>query len=216
MLKDELSRFDIALPADRIALLDEYRRQLWQWNERLNLTRHTTLERFVTRDLVDSLRLADHLPQGQQVLDVGTGGGVPGVILAIVRPDLEVTVCDSVGKKARAVEAIVDALGIPVAAAHSRAEELLEVMHFDTLVARAVAPLAKLVGWLQPYFDAFDRLLVIKGRNWAAERGEARHRGVMGGVALRRVDTYATPGSDAESVILELRHKDAKDNTEAD
>jgi 16S rRNA G527 N7-methylase RsmG len=68
--------------------LDNYRRQLWAWNERLNLTRHTTLEKFVSRDVVDSHQLSNLLQRGERVLDVGTGGGVPGVVLAILRPDL--------------------------------------------------------------------------------------------------------------------------------
>ena len=83
-----LVRHGIELPNDQIAQLDQYRQLLWDWNEKLNLTRHTTLEKFVSRDVVDSLAFAEHLDAGERVLDVGTGGGVPGVILAIVRRDL--------------------------------------------------------------------------------------------------------------------------------
>ena len=105
----------IALEPAQVELLDRYRRLLWEWNEKMNLTRHTTMEKFVTRDVVDSLQLAQLLEQGERVLDVGTGGGVPGVILAIVRPDLKVSLCESTQKKARAVEEMVAELGLPVA-----------------------------------------------------------------------------------------------------
>src|SRR6187399_53112 len=101
-----LGRHGIELSSSTIAALDRYVARLWDWNERLNLTRHTTYEKFVSRDVVDSLHLANLLEKGERVLDVGTGGGVPGAVVAILRPDVKVTLCDSVAKKANAVKAI--------------------------------------------------------------------------------------------------------------
>ena len=101
------------------------------------------MEKFVDRDVVDSYQLSQLLEQGERVLDVGTGGGVPGVVLAILRPDLSVSLCESTQKKARAVEAIVSELGLRVPVFPNRAEEVLEITTFDTLVARALAPLTQ-------------------------------------------------------------------------
>src|SRR5437660_2016989 len=111
-----LARHGLALPPSQVEQLDKYCRLLWDWNTKLNLTRHTDYEKFVGRDLVDTLQLAAHLRQGEEVLDVGTGGGVPGVVLAIVRPDLQVSVCDTVSKKDRAVAVIVKELRLQVPA----------------------------------------------------------------------------------------------------
>ncbi|MGL4512618.1 MAG: 16S rRNA (guanine(527)-N(7))-methyltransferase RsmG, partial [Lacipirellulaceae bacterium] len=105
-LAEALAAAEIALPIEQFALLDGYRRLLWQWNERLNLTRHTTAEKFVTRDVIDSLEFAKQLGKDETVLDIGSGGGVPGIVLAILRPDLVVSVCDSVVKKGRVLEEI--------------------------------------------------------------------------------------------------------------
>ncbi len=206
-LPTALTRHGIELPQEQIALLDRFRQELWAANEQINLTRHTDFERFVTRDVVDSLQLAQQIESGRSVLDIGTGGGVPGVILAIVRPDLQVSACDSVGKKARAVEQLVGAVGVPVKVAHARAEDLLQRRRYDTLVARAVASLHKMLTWLAPHWDHFDELLAIKGRKWVEERGEARHLGSLRAIELRRAASYVTPGSDAENVILRLRRK---------
>ena len=137
-LSDALARHELFLPTDQVAALEEYCRLLWDWNAKINLTRHTDFDRFVARDVVDSLALARHLAQGEDVLDVGTGGGVPGIILAVVRPDLSVSLCESVAKKARVVEDIVRKLGLPLEVHHTRAEDLLERFSCDTLVARAV------------------------------------------------------------------------------
>ena len=90
-----------------------------------------------------ALNLRKLLDRGERVLDVGTGGGVPGVLLAILRPDLRVSLCESTQKKAKAVEAIVGQMGLTVPVYACRAEEVLQVTTFDTLVARALAPLTR-------------------------------------------------------------------------
>jgi 16S rRNA (guanine527-N7)-methyltransferase len=203
-LAEMLAAHGIDATSEQLDELDRYRRLLWSWNERMNLTRHTTLEKFVLRDIVDSVQLAALLTHGERVLDVGTGGGVPGVILAILRPDLKIILCESTAKKAAAVEAMVGQLGLQVPVYACRAEDVLQVATFDTLIARAVAPLAKLLFWLRPHWDAFDRLLVIKGKSWVDERTEARHQGRLQGLELRKAATYQTPQTNAESVILKI------------
>ncbi len=203
-LPDALRELGIELSDAQIELLDSYRVLLWTWNEQLNLTRHTTLEKFVTRDIVDSWELAKLLPKRERVLDIGTGGGVPGLVLAICRPDLRVSVCESVQKKAKVVEAMVVELNLPVSVYGCRAEEVLQLQTFDTLVARVVAALAKILRWLEPHWSSFDRLLLIKGRKWVEERGEARHLGLLKKLDLRKAAVYLTPRVDAESVILSI------------
>src|SRR5436190_19473965 len=98
-LKAQLAAQQIPVEDDQIEQLDLYRRLLWSWNERMNLTRHTTMEKFVGRDVVDSYELSKLLERGERVLDVGTGGGVPGIAIAILRRDLVVNLCDSTQKK---------------------------------------------------------------------------------------------------------------------
>ena len=187
--------------------LSHYCQLLWTWNEKLNLTRHTDFERFASRDVMDSVQLAAFLADGEEILDVGTGGGVPGVVLAIIRPDLDVALCESVAKKAKAIDEIVGRLGLQVPVYHARAEDLLEDLRFDTLVARAVGPLWKLGKWFGPHRAMFRRVLAIKGPSWMEERAEARHRGTLQGFELRREAAYPMPGTDSESVILSLSPK---------
>jgi 16S rRNA (guanine527-N7)-methyltransferase len=203
-LSEMLAAEGIAITLEQVEQLDVYRRLLWSWNERINLTRHTTLEKFVTRDVVDSLALAALLGHGERVLDVGTGGGVPGVLLAILRPDLRVSLCESTTKKAKAVEDIVGQMGLTVPVYACRAEDVLQVATFDALVARALAPLSKILLWLRPHSDAFDRLLLIKGPSWTNEREEAREQGRLCGLEIRRESVYQTPRTNAESVILKI------------
>jgi 16S rRNA (guanine527-N7)-methyltransferase len=208
-LSAALLRHDLELPAEQVERLDRYCRLLWDWNSKLNLTRHTDYEKFVSRDVVDSLVISRHLAAEERVLDVGTGGGVPGIVLAICRGDLEVTLCESVAKKARVVEQIVSELGLPVRAYHQRAEDLLAERTFDTLVIRAVAPLAKLLTWFNDRWGAFDRLLVVKGPHWLNERQEARERNLLKRLQLHKLETWPLPGTNSESVLLEIRQKES-------
>jgi 16S rRNA (guanine527-N7)-methyltransferase len=206
-LQAALGEQQIPATPEQVELLDRYRRSLWTWNERMNLTRHTTLEKFVGRDVVDSYELSKLLGQGDRVLDVGTGGGVPGIVLSILRPDLTVNLSESTQKKARAAEAIVGELDLTVRVFPHRAEEVLEITTFDSLVARALAPLVKVLTWLEPHWEAFDQLLMIKGPSWTEEREAARQAGVLKGLELRKAASYLTPGTGAESVILSIRPK---------
>jgi len=200
-----LSRHHIELADDQIATLDRYRAALWALNVQINLTRHTTLEKFVGRDVADSLAFSQHLETGERVLDVGTGGGVPGVILAIARPDLRIELCESVAKRAKAIGDIIRQAGLTVPVHHARAEALLENEVYDALVVRAVASLAKLLTWFNPRWNSIGRLLVLKGPAWTEERGEARHLGLLRDVQLRKVAEYPLPGTESQSVLLELR-----------
>ncbi|MEX2113039.1 MAG: 16S rRNA (guanine(527)-N(7))-methyltransferase RsmG [Pirellulales bacterium] len=206
-LRAALERHEIELPDEAIEALDRYCRALWDWNKQLNLTRHTDYEKFVARDVVDSLALEPFLDSGASVLDVGTGGGVPGVVLAIIRTDLELALCDSVAKKAKAVQAIVREAGLDIPVYHEPAQEVVARQQFDVLVARAVAPLPKLLRWFAPHWRSFERLLVIKGPAWVEERTQAREAGLLRNIDLRKLASYPLAGTDSESVVLSLRAK---------
>jgi 16S rRNA (guanine527-N7)-methyltransferase len=208
-LSAALARHHIELPEPQVALLQRYCELLWDWNTKINLTRHTDYEKFVARDLVDSLAFAQFIEPNEKVLDVGTGGGVPGVVLAIVRGDLKVSLSESVGKKANVVADIVERLGLPTPVIHARVEDILTKQRYNTLVIRAVARMKKLLEWFKPHWNSFDRLLLLKGPSWVDERGEARHYGLMNELMLRKLTSYPLPGTDSESVLLQISRKGA-------
>ena len=207
-LAETLRRYELDLPEEQIGRLDRYCRALWEWNEKLNLTRHTDYDKFVSRDVIDSLQAARLLESGATLLDVGSGGGVPGVILAIVRPDVKVSLCESVRKKADALRAIVEQVQLNVPVFAQRAEDLLQSQAFDVLIARAVGPMEKILRWLEGRWDNAGQLLLIKGPKWAEERGQARHLGLLRHLELRKAAEYPMPGTHSQSVILKLWPKE--------
>ena len=206
-LQEAAERIGIDLPGDVLAKLEDYCAALWEWNTKINLTRHTNFDLFARRDLLDSVKLAEHLSEDEEVLDVGTGGGVPGIPLAILRPDLTVSLCDSVAKKSKVARDIVKRLELPVAVHPLRVQDVLEDLRFNSLVTRAVGSISQLLGWMGEYWMGCDRLLAIKGPRWVEERGEARHRGLMNEIELRRIASYTMPGTESESVILQMNRR---------
>lgn len=153
----------VALTAEQcgrlVALLDE----LARWNRPYNLTAITSRARMVTHHLLDSLSVQPHL-SGNRIADVGTGAGFPGLPLAIVSPARHFTLIDSGGKKTRFVAHAARVLGLDnVTALHARAEALRPDVPFDTVVARAFAPLPKLLEAIRGLCGPETRVLAMKG-----------------------------------------------------
>ena len=184
--------------------LAHYCRLLWDWNSRLNLTRHTDWDLFVTRDLLDTIELSRHIPRDSTVLDVGSGGGVPGIVLAILRSDLKVALCESIGKKATALQAIVKALRLPIVIHADRAETILKKHRFQVITVRAVGSISKLLTWFVPVWKSVGQMLLIKGPRWTEEFEEAESEGLINRLKLEPIAEWPTPGRDGLSVLLQI------------
>ena len=180
----------------------------------MNLTRHTDFDTFVSRDLVDTLELSKLIPVGphrKPVLDVGSGGGVPGMVLAIIRPDLALTLSDSVKKKADALLEFAKVLELNIEICNERAESILADFRYDYTIARAVGPLHKICRWFDEHWPSVGQLLAIKGPRWPEEKAEAAELKLLTYVDLEKVAEYPTPGTEWNSVILRLSAKLADD-----
>ena len=154
--------------------LTDHQRELWQalpaelavWNAQINVVSRKDMEHAAERHLLHSACLAPFLGplDGQRVVDIGTGGGFPGLPLAILYPKTHFTLVDSIGKKIKVVQALADALELKnVEAVHARVESLPG--GFRTAVTRAVAPMPQLLEWMRNQWapGAGRRLLALKG-----------------------------------------------------
>lgn len=117
------------------------------------------------RHIGNSLALVDPLPEGVTVADIGSGAGLPGIPLAIARPDLQITLIESLKRRAEFLELAIEELGLDdrVVVLRGRAEDVTET--FDVVVCRAVAPLEKLLRWTTPLFFPGGSLLALKGES---------------------------------------------------
>ena len=135
-----------------------------EWNTKINVISRKDMDLFYTHHVLHSLTLTKILPvkTGTRILDLGTGGGFPGIPLAIFFPEASFTLVDSIGKKINVVNAIADSIGLSnVKAVHSRTEHIKE--RFNFVVSRAVAPLPDLIRWTGNLFDKKNNSPVPNG-----------------------------------------------------
>lgn len=143
-----------------------------------NLVSRRALGELESRHLAESRALAEALPPGPaELVDVGTGGGFPGFVIAATRQDLDVTLLDATAKKLRFLEQTAAELDVRIRAVHGRAEDVAAQglgSRFDLATARAVAPLIRLVPWALPLLRPGGSLWAVKGETWEEELEDAR------------------------------------------
>jgi 16S rRNA (guanine527-N7)-methyltransferase len=171
---DLASRANLTLDDAQHALLQRYLDLLLEANHRVNLTRITNREAAKLLHIADALTLLPHLPGGPiRIADVGTGGGIPGIPIAIARDDTRVTLIESTKKKAAILREIIASLNLPnVEVLDQRAEDVgLGPLResFDAGVARAVAEMVWLAEWCLPLVRKGGRVLAMKGQRIAEE-----------------------------------------------
>ncbi len=187
--------------------LEIYDAQLLQASSHTNLIARSTLPQRFERHYADSFQLWEHLPaSAMSFLDIGSGAGFPGLLLALLaadrRPDLHLTLCDSVGKKASFLAETTQKMGLSnVSVTADRAETLRR--RFDVVAARAVTALPRLLDLAAPRVARNGLLILPKGRNSEEELAEARKRWTMN---AKRVQSHTDP----EATILLLSNPEPR------
>ncbi len=189
--------------------LDEHQRErmlaylalMRYWNRAYNLTAVTQPREMVARHLLDSLSILPWV-RGPEVLDAGTGGGLPGVVLAIACPAMRFRLVDGNGKKVRFLRQVRRELGLDnIEPVHARLEALPVDPVPDTIVARALAPLGRMAGWIDRWLDKGARLLAMKSALDESELGE------VGGAYNVEVIHLEVPGLDARRSLAIVSKK---------
>ncbi|HXE55659.1 MAG TPA: 16S rRNA (guanine(527)-N(7))-methyltransferase RsmG [Tepidisphaeraceae bacterium] len=193
--------------------LSRYLELLFSANQRMNLTRIIDREAAEVHHVGDALTMLGHIPPGKQrVADVGSGGGVPGVPLAIARPDLELVLIESTKKKALFLKSAAGELGLSnVHVSDARAEDVGRDPKwresFDVVVVRAVGTLNWLAEWCLPLVKRGGRMLAMKGPKAAEELPAAEHAIRLVGGGSPDVHPANLPGAD-NHVIIEIAKTD--------
>jgi 16S rRNA (guanine527-N7)-methyltransferase len=152
------------------------------WNAKINVISRKDTDGFYEKHVLHSLGIAKVMPfvAGTSVLDIGTGGGFPGIPLAILMPDVRFVMVDSIGKKITVVNAVIDALGLKNATAQQARAEML-TKQYDFVVSRAVARLTEFCAWTQGKIHQNHKnilpngILYLKGGDLTQEIAEATH-----------------------------------------
>ena len=158
---------------ETLARLKAYADVLADWNARHNLVAKSTLPDLWSRHFWDSAQLAPLIPpEARSLADLGSGAGFPGLVLAVMRPDLAVTLHEATTKKCAFLQLAADRMGVAVAIQNVRLEDL-PPNQFDVVTARALAPLPQLLGYAQKFTGSNSVCLFLKGQNVGVELTEA-------------------------------------------
>jgi 16S rRNA (guanine527-N7)-methyltransferase len=175
----------VELFGDRLPLAEGYVRLLAQYGERRGLIGPRELPRLWDRHMLNSAAVAELIPEGARLVDVGSGAGLPGVPLSIARPDIRVALLEPMERRVAWLSEVVDSLGLDATVVRGRAEDpgiRRSLTGADVVTARAVAPLAKLARWCLPLVRPDGVLLAVKGASAAEELDrDADAVGAVGG-----------------------------------
>jgi len=201
LAREALSLFNIHLTGRQIAALITYERELLDWNQKFNLTAIRDVQSIRTKHFLDSFScvLAWAANPPHRLIDVGTGAGFPGIPLKIIYPAMQLTLIESVGKKAMFCQHVVSVLGLEgVNVIQSRAEDLGHKPEhresYDWALARAVANLNVLSEYLLPLVKVGGRVLAQKGESGPAEAQSAEKAMKLLGGKLKRLIPVNLPG----------------------
>ena len=208
-LADGVERLGVALPEGAREKLEAYLALLAKWNRTYNLTAIREPERMVTHHALDSLAVVPRLPQrkGIAVLDVGSGGGLPGIPIAIARPDARVVLVDSASKKAAFLaQAAIELPLANVEAVAARVEDYAPGRRFDVVISRAFSDLATFARLASPHLAAGGVMLAMKGVHPDEELAELPASVEV--VAAHRLDVPGLEGA-RHLIVMRLREPSA-------
>lgn len=211
-LEKGLAELHITLSSKQVEQLKQYYYMLVETNKVMNLTAITEWDEVVLKHFLDSLAIVKvlDLNQVKTVIDVGTGAGFPGIVLKIAFPHLQITLLDSLNKRVKFLNTVIEELKLTdITAIHGRAEEIGRNPQYreqyDLCVSRAVANLATLSEYCMPFVKTKGVFCSYKGSNGEEEVETAKKAISLLSGKIEKVDTMILPDSDISRVFVQIR-----------
>lgn len=205
-----LEGYKIKLNETQLNQLDTYYKLLVEWNEKINLTAITDPQGVAVKHFADSLSVFNYLdiPQNARVIDVGTGAGFPGIVLKIARPDINLTLLDSLKKRFLFLEALLNDLALEAEFVQGRAEEYGQDLDmresYDLVVSRAVAQLNTLSEYCLPFARLSGRFVAFKGGACENEVAAAKRAIQTLGGKLIKIHSFELPNNGGARNLVEI------------
>lgn len=198
VLRDGGARLGLALSDAQYEKLLDYLAMLLKWNAVYNLTSVRDPRQMVTQHLLDAMAALPAFTAAQRVLDVGSGGGLPGIVLAIWAPQMQVHMIDTVHKKTAFLTQVKAELELSNAHVHTGRVEQLEVKQkFDVITSRAFAELADFVNWSGHLLEQGGQMIALKGQAPLEEIA-----GLPCGWRMKELTPLSVPGMDAQRHLV--------------
>ena len=214
ILEDGCQAFGVTLTEKQIEQFEKYYELLVEWNKVMNLTGITEFDEVMQKHFVDSAAAAKYVEMEKvnSLIDVGTGAGFPGIPLKILYPHLQVTLLDSLNKRIKFLEEVVDNLGLTgIETVHGRAEDAAKKAEyreqFDLSVSRAVANLASLTEYCLPFVKVGGKFVSYKSVSVDEEIAQSKKAVYVLGGEIGKVEKFNLPESDMERALVIIEKK---------
>lgn len=214
ILEDGCQAFGVTLTDKQIEQFEKYYELLVEWNKVMNLTGITEFDEVMQKHFVDSMAAAKYaeMEKVNSLIDVGTGAGFPGIPLKIVYPHIQVTLLDSLNKRIKFLEEVVDNLGLTgIETVHGRAEDAAKKAEyreqFDLSVSRAVANLASLTEYCLPFVKVGGKFVSYKSVSVDEEITQSKKAVYVLGGEIGKVEKFNLPESDMERALVIVEKK---------
>lgn len=209
LLKEGAAQYGLQLSDEEVSAFDLYKNVLSEWNQKINLTAIEDDKDVITKHFIDSLSIVPFLKNVQELIDVGTGAGFPGLPVKIVRPELNIVLLDSLEKRIGFLNTVINELHMDkITAVHSRAEDAGKSPKyrekFDAATARAVASLPVLLEYCMPLIKTGGIFIAMKGSSLSEADEAGKALNILGG-AIEEVKEFTLPGSDIRRNIIVIR-----------
>ena len=210
IIKSATADYKIQLTENQLEQLEKYFKLLVEWNEKINLTAITDEQGVAVKHFADSLSLFNYvdIPENSTIIDVGTGAGFPGIVLKIARPDIRLTLLDSLQKRLNFLDTVLSELSLDAVLIHSRAEDGGQDIDlresFDFVVSRAVARLNVLAEYCIPYVRLTGNFIAMKGPDAENEIANGRKAVQTLGGKIKKIHTFSLALDGGERTIIEI------------
>ena len=202
-----LEELNIELNEKQISDFYKYMKLLIEWNEKMNLTAIIEPKEIILKHFVDSLTINKYIEKNAKLIDIGTGAGFPGIPLKILRPDINVTLVDSLNKRINFLNEVIKEISVEkIETIHSRAEEIGKNIKYrekyDIATSRAVANVATLSEYLIPLVKENGKCIYMKGPDTEKELLNGKKAiNVLGGEVIKK-EEFSIPKSDIKRTII--------------
>ena len=214
LLRDSLTKLDISFNEDMLILFEKYYELLIEWNKRINLTAITEYEDVISKHFIDSALVCRYLNFDDKVrlIDVGTGAGFPGIPIKILNPDCNIVLLDSLNKRIKFLEIVIEELGLGnIVCIHGRAEDVSREKEyrgqFDIAVSRAVANLSTLSEYCIPFVKQGGRFISYKSDKSDDEIADAARALKCLNSEISDIEEAVIPDTDINRRIIVITNK---------